>query len=360
MDQIYQSTRHLVEGMSPSARIGQLFMVGFPGTTVSGEITELIRDQRIGGIILFSRNLRDAEQIFELTSRLQAIAREAGHPYPLLIATDQENGMVQRLGDALTPFPGNMALGAIGDAGVVTEVAELTGRELKALGINMNLAPDGDVNNNAANPVIGVRSFGEDAPTVALFSAAAIRGYRAAGIIPSLKHFPGHGDTATDSHLGLPVLSATLERLRTLEFLPFMSGIAEGADTIMVGHVALPMATGNSLPASLSSAAVQGLLRQELDYHGVIVSDCLEMNAVAKTVGTARGAVMALQAGIDLVLVSHSSARQQESILAVHTAMEHGELDPATISLAAERVLQLKARYLAWASLPSQAGRSGS
>ncbi|MGO8948147.1 MAG: beta-N-acetylhexosaminidase [Ktedonobacterales bacterium] len=356
MDQSSRPTRHLVESMSLERRIGQLFMVGFPGTVASGEIIELIQHRHVGGIILFSRNIGDAPQVFELTSQLQALAKETGHAYPLLIATDQENGMVQRLGSAVTPLPGNMALGAIGDAQVVAEVSELTGRELKQLGINMNLAPVVDVNNNAANPVIGVRSFGEDASTVAHLSAAAVRGYHAAGTIPSLKHFPGHGDTATDSHLGLPVLPATLEQLRALEFLPFKSGIREGADTVMVAHVALPRATGTSLPATLSPAIVRGLLRQELGYDGVVVSDCLEMDAVAKTVGTARGAVMALQAGIDLVLVSHSYARQQESIQAVHEALAHGELDPATITLAAQQVLDLKARYLSWATLLTALG----
>ncbi len=350
MDDFYQQGSKLLEEMPLERQIGQLFMLGFPAHAPSPEIANLIRHHYVGGIILFSRNVRDADQVFELTNRLQTIAREAGHPYPLLIATDQENGMVQRLGDAVTPLPGNMALGAIADAGVVSEVAELTGRELRMLGINMNLAPDVDVNNNAANPVIGVRSFGEDAAAVSRLAAASVSGYHAAGIIPCLKHFPGHGDTDTDSHLGLPVVPATLERLRTLELLPFIRGISEGADTIMAAHVALPQATGSTLPATLSPLAIGGLLRDELGYQGVVVSDCLEMDAVAKTVGTARGAVMALQAGVDLLLVSHTFALQWDSIQAVQEAVAGGVLEAAAITRAAERILQLKARNLSWST----------
>jgi beta-N-acetylhexosaminidase len=355
MDLHHQADKTLETNLSLKRQIGQLFMVGFQEPTPSREIIDLIQRRYVGGVILFSRNIRDTQQVVQLTAELQAIAKDAGHPYPLLIATDQENGMVQRLGSALTALPGNMALGAIGDAEVVARVAELTGHELRQLGINMNLAPDVDVNNNPSNPVIGVRAFGEDAATVAHLTAAAVRGCHAAGTISCLKHFPGHGDTATDSHHGLPTLPFTLERLQALEFLPFISGIRAGATTIMVAHVALPQATPDhtGLPATVSQTVVQGLIRQELGYQGVVVSDCLEMDAVATTVGTVRAAVMALQAGIDLVLISHTYARQQESIEAVYEAVDSGELHPEAITAAVKRVLDLKQRYLSWATIPA-------
>src|SRR6266852_5820809 len=193
------------------------------------------------------------------------IAIRARHRAPLLIAIDQENGIVQRLGEATTIFPGNMALGAIGSEEIAYEVAQATGRELKALGINMNLAPVVDVNNNPANPVIGVRSFGEDPHQVARLAAAAVKGYRAAGVISDLKHFPGHGDTAVGSHLALPPISSTLEQLGAIELVPFKSGIEAGADSVMIAHISFPALTHQeALPATVSPALVRGFSARNL------------------------------------------------------------------------------------------------
>src|SRR3989440_5780631 len=227
-------------GMTLEEQIGQALMVGFWGHTPSQDIIDLISRYHIGNVILFSRNIGNTRQVLELTQSLQRIAKEAGHPYPLLIAIDQENGIVQRLGEAATIYPGNMALGAIGSDEIAYEVALAAGRELQALGINMNLAPVVDVNNNPANPVIGVRSFGEDPHLVARLAAAMVKGYHDAGILSCLKHFPGHGDTTVDSHLALPTIPHTLERLEEGELVPFRSGIAAGAENGMTPHIYLP------------------------------------------------------------------------------------------------------------------------
>ncbi|HYT37084.1 MAG TPA: glycoside hydrolase family 3 N-terminal domain-containing protein, partial [Ktedonobacteraceae bacterium] len=229
-----------MQGMTLEEQIGQLLMVGFWGSTPSLEIIDLMQRYHVGNVILFSRNIHDTQQVLELTQKLQAIAKEAGQRYPLLIAIDQENGIVQRLGDLVTLFPGNMALGATGSEEIAYKVALATGNELKALGINMNLAPVVDVNNNPANPIIGVRSFGEDPSLVARLGAAMVKGFRAAGILSCLKHFPGHGDTATDSHLSLPVIPYALQRLEALELVPFRSGMKAGAESVMIAHVAFP------------------------------------------------------------------------------------------------------------------------
>jgi beta-N-acetylhexosaminidase len=242
-----------------------------------------------------------------------------------------------------------MALGAIGSEEVASEVALATGRELKALGINLNLAPVVDVNNNTANPVIGVRSFGEDPRLVARLGSAMVRGYQGAGVMSCLKHFPGHGDTAVDSHLALPMIPHSLERLETVELVPFRSGIEAGAGSVMIAHVAFPALThDDALPATLSSAIIQGLLREKMEYEGVIVSDCLEMQAISDTFGSELAAVMALQAGIDLVLVSHTFTRQQGSFENIREAALTGELSAQVIQRAAKRILELKARYLSW------------
>jgi beta-N-acetylhexosaminidase len=342
-------------GMTLEQQIGQVFMFGFPGPAPSQDVLNLIERYHLGNIILFSRNIQDARQLLSLTRTLQDAARAAHQPAPLLIATDQENGVVRRLGPDSTIFPGNMALGAIGSEQMARDVARATGEELCALGINMNFAPVVDVNNNPANPVIGTRSFGEDPHLVARLGVAAVQGYAAARVVSTLKHFPGHGDTAVDSHRALPAIPASLDRLGAVELVPFRAGIAAGADAVMIGHIALP-ALGETLPATISPAIIGGLLREQLGFAGVVVTDCLEMDAIVSTVGVARGAVMALQAGADLVLVSHLYDRQLSALEAVRAAVTSGALSRARIQEAAERVLALKAAHLTWDRLPDERG----
>ncbi len=342
------------DAMTLDEQIGQVLIAGFQGTRASPEIIDLIERHHLGGVVLFSRNIESAAQVYELISSLQACARAAGHRSPLLVAIDQENGMVQRLGEEVTLFPGNMALGATDSEHLVTSVARATGLELRSLGINLNLAPVLDVNNNPANPVIGVRSFGEDPWQVARLGIAALQGYREAGIICCLKHFPGHGDTATDSHLALPLIPYGLERLEHLELLPFQQAIAAGAKCVMTAHVAFPALTGDATqPATVAPSIISGLLRQRLGFAGVVISDCLEMEAIAATLGVELGAIMALQAGCNLLLISHEYPRQRAGLQALRTAVEEGRLARTTLQEAAERVAALKAAHLSWEQLPS-------
>ena len=347
------------DGMSLEEQIGQVLMVGFWGNTPSQEIIDLIQHYHAGSIILFSRNVRAAQQVLELTWSLQMIAKQAGHPYPLLIAIDQENGIVQRLGEAATIFPGNMALGAIDSEEIAYKVALATGQELKAFGINMNLAPVVDVNNNSANPVIGVRSFGEDPQQVARLGAAMVKGYHAAGILSCLKHFPGHGDTAVDSHLALPTLPYGLERLEAMELLPFRSGIKAGADSVMIAHVAFPaMTRRDMLPATLSPDIVQGLLREKLGFNGAILSDCMEMKAISDTFGTERAAVfrhyrLALT-WCRCLITTHNS---EEALRRYRKRCTHTNSPHKSVQQAAERLLRLKTSYLSWDDL-SPTGRA--
>ena len=213
---------------------------GFHGKTASPEIKQLIRDHHVGGIILFSRNMGTAAEVLNLTRELQQEAKNAGHKQPLLICIDQENGIVRRLDQGTTVLPGAMLLGATDQPENAYTVGVATGKELKHLGINWNLAPVLDVNNNPNNPVIGVRSFGENAAKVSLFGQEAMRGMQDAGVITTLKHFPGHGDTSVDSHLDLPVISHSMDRLEEIELKPFVDCIERGADTIMSAHVYFP------------------------------------------------------------------------------------------------------------------------
>ncbi|MDQ0256647.1 beta-N-acetylhexosaminidase [Evansella vedderi] len=335
--------------------IGQMMVFGFKGdhpANISKEMEELIVNHHVGGIILFGRNIGTPEEILTLTTKLQKLAKESGHEKPLLICIDQENGVVRRLGEGTTVFPGAMLLGATRNPenAYVTGVA--TGKELKALGINWNLAPIVDVNNNPENPVIGVRSFGENPDMVAQFGKASMKGMQEAGIITALKHFPGHGDTNVDSHLALPTIKHSMERLEEVELVPFRACIEEGADVVMTSHVYFPaIEEREGVPATLSHGVITGLLREKLGYDGVITTDCMEMNAIADTVGTANGAVEAVKAGVDLVMISHMPNLQHDAIEAIVQAVEGGGLDEQRVHESAQRINKLKDRYLSWDDL---------
>lgn len=324
-------------------------VVGFKGITASDDIKELIREHHVGGIILFGRNIGTPQEILSLTQELQQVAKDAGHEHPLLICIDQENGVVRRLGEGTTIFPGAMLLGATGEPENAYQVGVATGKELKALGINWNLAPVMDVNNNPENPVIGVRSFGEAADKVSEFGRMAMKGMQEAGVITTLKHFPGHGDTNVDSHLDLPVISHNIERLEQIELKPFIDSIKAGADTIMSAHVYFPAIEDTpGVPATLSRKVITGLLREKLGFDGVVTTDCMEMNAIANTIGTAKGGVEAIKAGVDLIMVSHLHHLQKETIDAIVAAVQSGEVDDAQIEAAVTRVTRLKEKYCSW------------
>ena len=339
----------VLRSMSSDAMVGQLLMIGFPGHSATPELLDLITSGHVGGVILFSRNIASPEQARALTATLQRAARDAGHLLPLLIATDQENGIIRRTGPGTTYFPGNMALGTIASAEAVEAVARASGEELRSLGITMNLAPDVDVANNPDNPVIGVRSFGADPDLVARLSAAAVRGYQVAGVATTIKHFPGHGDTAVDSHHMLPVITADRARLNTIELAPFRAGIAAGADAVMTAHIAVPALTGApELPATLAPQLLRGLLRDELGFEGVVITDCLEMGAIHNGVGIAPGAVQAFQAGADIMLISHLAERQGVGLSALREAVAQAEISEDAVRASARRVLRLKQRLATW------------
>ena len=332
----------LLSRMTLREKIGQLLLVGFHGTDVPEDLRAFIAEGRIGGVILFARNVESPAQVARLTATLQDIAREAGLP-PLWISIDQEGGMVARLTEGVALMPGNMAVAATGQPSLAYEAALVAGRELRALGSNMNYAPVLDVNNNAANPVIGVRSYGESPERVAAFGAEAIRGYAAAGVAATAKHFPGHGDTSVDSHLDLPLVGHDRARLDAVELAPFRRAIAEGVDLIMIAHVRFPAIEPNGLPATLSPDVLTGLLRGELGFDGVITTDCMEMKAIADHYGTVEACVHAVAAGADQVLVSHTLEQQRGALRALEAAVLDGRIPAERIEAAARRSLRLKA-----------------
>lgn len=335
--------------MSLQKKVGRLLIAGFKGTTMSEEIKHLIHTYHIGGIILFGRNIGTPKEILALTNSLQAEARKAGYETPLLICIDQENGVVRRLGEGTTIIPGAMLLGATHDQANARKAGFMTGKELKALGINWNLAPVLDINNNPKNPVIGVRSFGEDTSDVAEMAKQSMLGMQEAGVMTTLKHFPGHGDTSVDSHLDLPVIDHDLERLHAVELVPFKDCMAAGADAVMSAHVYFPaLEDKENVPATLSHAVITGLLREELGFDGVITTDCMEMDAIAKRIGTVEGCVQAVEAGVDFVMVSHLHDLQEQAVLRLAEAVERGTISERRIDDSIERIEKLARKYTSW------------
>ncbi len=329
-------------------KIGQMFMFGFPGTAPSPEIEEFIGRRAIGGVIYFARNVTEVAQTAALSERLQATARDGRAALPLFVAADQEGGIVARFTAAsgAVRMPGNMLLGAAGDPSLTEAVAVAAGEQLAACGVNVNLAPVLDVNVNPANPVIGGRSYGEDPAMVADHGAAAVRGYQKAGVMATGKHFPGHGDTDVDSHLALPVVPHQRDRLEAVELLPFRRAIAAGVAGIMTSHVFFPAIEPTpGLPATLSRRVLTGLLRRELGFDGLVMTDCMEMKAITDNYPAGQAAVLAVKAGADLVLVSHTPERQAESLDAVLAAVRRGDVDEGRVDESVARILAHKARY---------------
>lgn len=330
-----------MERLSSLKKIGQRFAAGFPSYEISEEFIDLVKEYKIGNVILFKENIKSKEQLFALCGELQLlIQKETG--YPAFIAIDQEGGVVSRLGSDAAVIPSAMAIAATGNAQNAYAAGLITGRELMAMGVNMNLAPDMDVNSNPRNPVIGVRSYGDTAETVSRFGAQMIRGLRDAGILCTAKHFPGHGDTAVDSHLGLPCVDKTLEELKACELKPFEAAIQAGVSAVMTSHILFPKLEPEGLPATMSRRIITGLLKKELGFSGLTLSDCMMMNAIQGHFGTVNGCLMAAKAGVDLIFISHSNKLAGEAARAMLEAYENGELDADEMDESVQKILLFK------------------
>ena len=321
---------------------------GFAGPTLPGWLEARLRDG-LAGVCLFATNIESRSQLRALTDAIRA-----ANPFAL-IAIDEEGGDVTRLySDQGSPYPGNALLGRIDDLDFTRALAATVGWELRRAGVNLNLAPDVDINSNSSNPVIGTRSFGTDPELVARHAGAWVEGLQSTGVAASAKHFPGHGDTAQDSHLALPVVDLGLEQLRARELRPFEAAIAAGSLTIMTSHILLPQVDAEN-PATLSRAILQGILREELGYTGLIVTDALDMKGASGAIGIPEAAVRALSAGADLLCIgtNNTDAELQEIQDAIERAVADGRLDQQRVDEAAGRNIDL-ARQLADAagSLP--------
>ena len=329
--------------MSQEEKIYQLFMVtpeqltGWGGAvTQTGETSRnAIASKPVGGIIYFSQNLETRDQTISMISGIQEASKLG-----LFIGVDEEGGSVVRIADNANMgtrwFP---AMGKISGTESAHEVGYVTGNQIKALGFNLDFAPVADVFSNPNNTVIGNRAFSSDPHIAAEMVAACTSGFRDSGILCTLKHFPGHGDTGTDSHYGSAQSNKTLEELEACEFLPFQAGIDAGANVVMMGHVTLPNVTEEDLPATLSYEIVTGILREKLGYNGLVITDAMNMGAIVNHYSSGEAAVLALQAGVDMILMPNDL---NDAVKGVQKALENGELTQAQIDEKVLRILQIK------------------
>lgn len=368
----------IIDGMTLQEKAGQMIIADFrnwnedpqneeseavPVTVLPEEVEEAIRRDHFGGVILFAENCTENESVIRLVRQMQTanLEGECAFPVPLLVSIDQEGGAVARLGQGCI-WPGNMALTATGDPENAKLAARTLGGELASLGINTDFAPVMDVNNNPANPIIGTRSFSDDPQIVSAYGAAFLDGLKEAGMITALKHFPGHGDVATDSHTGFPVQEKTYEELKECELVPFQAAIDAGADMVMTAHIQYPSvdsrtytstSTGEEVyyPATLSDKILEDILRKDMGFEGVIVSDALNMAAIADNFKREDVTLMALEGGIDMFLMpvpvtDVETLKEMEDFIAEICALvENGTIPEERLDTSVRRILEMKEKH---------------
>ncbi|MDG0888743.1 beta-N-acetylhexosaminidase [Paracholeplasma manati] len=329
-----------INKLSLEEKIGQLFMFGIQKDHLDEVTKEMIVKYKLGNVILFARNCISPEQLFQLNQSLQLEATKHLR-VPMFISIDQEGGMVTRIFNGATFFPGAMTIAATDDVEYALKNGTYMAEELDALGINMNLAPILDVNNNPKNPVIGVRSFSDDPHKVSQFSEAFFKGQQTK-ILSTGKHFPGHGDTHLDSHLALPKVDYDLDRLEAIELVPFRNAIQKGIHALMTSHIDFPVFSEQGLPATLSKKCLTEFLRNDLGFEGLIVTDGMEMKAVQDAYGTVEASLMAVQAGANLVCICHSYEYQIQAFERFKQAVLTNELPMSVLDERVSRVLKYK------------------
>lgn len=332
----------LMEKMTLEEKIGQLLIVGMEGKTYGDELDSLIRQYHVGGIILLGKNISYPAGMLKLLN--ESKKANADYEIPLFISVDEEGGRVSRLPSSMKKLPAAEFFGRTGDETVAYETGAYLADLLHAFGYNMNYAPVLDVHSNPKNPVIGDRSFSPDPDKVADIGMAVMRGMTDNGVISVVKHFPGHGDTHVDSHLSLPVIEKTIEELHETELIPFQRAIEERADAIMVAHIMFPE-LDDVYPSSLSKKIITDLLREEMDFEGVVITDDMTMGAIVNDYTVPEASVQSFIAGSDLLLIAGDYENQVGTIDALMAAVKNGTITEERIDESVKRILQLKERY---------------
>jgi len=331
-----------VSQMTLREKIGQMLIVSYRSTVADNNLISILNDVKPGGFILFSENFESYEQTKKFISDVNATS-----DIPMIWSIDQEGGKVQRLKKLsdkdVTLLPNMYSVGATKNTELAKEIGRVTGEELAVFGINMDFAPVADIYSNINNTVIGKRSFGNDYQLVSDMSLAFAQGLESTGVIPVYKHFPGHGDTSVDSHYVLPVINKTKKQLMDMELKPFINAINNDAKVIMIGHLAVPQITGDNTPASLSQKVITDLLKKELGYDGLVVTDALNMGALTNSYSKDEIYVRAINAGVDLLLMA-SPAR--DAVASIEKAVNNGQISEKKIDESVTKILLLKYKYL--------------
>ncbi|WP_028610905.1 beta-N-acetylhexosaminidase [Paenibacillus harenae] len=331
-----------ISEMSVDEKIGQMVLVGLEGTTLQSDAKEMIERYRVGGFILYKDNIDNASQTVSLLNQLKEA--NAANKAPLWLSLDQEGGKVNRMPEQLKELPTARAIGKVNNSEYTKRIGQAIGEELQAFGFNMDFAPVLDINSNPDNPVIGNRSFGADPDTVTQHGLEMMRAIQSKDVAAVVKHFPGHGDTSVDSHLELPVVTKSLSELKSFELLPFIEAVREDADAVMIAHLLIPK-IDNKYPASLSGKVITDLLRDELAYDGVVITDDMTMGGITKHFGMGEAAVLTVQAGSDILLIGHEHSMQVEVLQALKKGVEEGALTEDRLDQSVYRILKLKQKY---------------
>lgn len=339
---VLSKVEETIDQMTLEEKVGQLLVIGVEGTSFSSEMDNLIRNYHVGGVIIMGRNVATTNEMLQLINGIKKANEH--NKIPLFLSVDEEGGRVSRLPVGIPKLPTSAQIGKLNDESVSYRAGTYLAGVLNEFGYNMNFAPVLDVNSNPRNPVIGNRSFGSDPYQVAKLGISTMHGMMDNGIIPVVKHFPGHGDTVVDSHKALPKVETTLEALRNVELVPFQKAIEEGADAVMVAHILFP-ALDPDYPSSMSKAIITGLLRNEMKFEGVIITDDLTMGAIANDYTIPEAAVQSFIAGSDQLLVVRDYEVQLNTFNAFIKAIETGEITEERLNESVKRILTLKEKY---------------
>lgn len=331
-----------IQMMTLDEKIGQMFIIGFEGAEITKELQDMLETRAPGGVILFRSNVKNPEQLLELVNSIKIT--NSGR-VPLFVSVDEEGGRVSRMPEVLSDIPSAAAVGEYGDIKVTYDIGTLLAEEISSFGFNMDFAPVLDIMSNPDNTVIGDRSFGITAQIVTEHGIELMRGIRDKGVVPVVKHFPGHGDTLADSHKELPVVEHDMSRLASFELVPFQKAVDENADAVMVAHLIMKTIDPKN-PATMSKAVITDLLRDQMGFDGVVMTDDMTMGAIVKNYDIGDAAVSSVVAGSDMILVCHGYDKQSEAIDAVRSAVETGFIDETRIDESVFRILRLKAKYM--------------